>query len=236
MRLFSLLTIVLVHVALIQADPPTPPDQLDWTAAGSYTAFGTVTYYLTYPFYLQVSSYNITLVVDTGNKVIAFITDDYTGGAQWVTSTGYYFVFNGTLPNCVHKEEGTYDSWVKAYKQALFTHRATIPHLPFPVVNNYGGLVADPSSCGSSLAFLGSQTPDGKVANYNVHSYLWQGVCGAGEETKVFQKIEFQSFGPPPTPTQIALPTLCNSNLGDYCATYYPPCQPTLIPFPVNLV
>jgi len=209
---------------------------------GSYKARGTVDYYVTYPVNTGViaSSFNVTLYVDTVDSVIAFITDGFAGGAQWVTPSGYYFVDTTVAPGvCWFNPIGTYSYWLQAYQQALFTQQTFRSSSNdddddgLVLQNTYAGLVADPSTCNVSLSFTGSQNAQGKVTNYNVHSFLWEGPCNGGFEAKVFQNVKFNSFGPAPTPAQVALPSYCSTPALLYCDTFYPYCQPTSVPFPI---
>jgi len=152
-----------------------------------------------------------------------------------------YFVETG-VPFCTYRAEGTFNTFVNAYKQALEIPALNPASLGGQIAGSLGicppsasqrikpyrifsGLVPDSSSCNVSLSFIGATNCQGQLVNYNVHGFLWN---PAGFEMKVFQQLTFTSIVPGrPDPANIALPSTApfdctQPNLTPYCSVFYP--------------
>jgi len=188
----------------------------DWGAAGPYTATGTISFAVTWPFTTNASAPTpVTLAVD---PIHGYVTIDFSPRVQYVVSNGFYYV------------EGS-DCYTTTNRPTNFSHynllyqqlRQTTVHLDLinGIVKTYTGLVIDPANGGEYGSYLIQTNQKNQVISYGFQQTIVQDYIG---NSKVSGTMLFNQFKSGlPDKTWGILPTIChNATVQDYDAQFFP--------------
>jgi len=200
----------------------------NWSAAGPYTATGTASFALTWPFVSNATApIPVTLAVNP-DPVSGYVTISFPPRYQYVVPLGFYFVDASGCYNTPTKPTN-YTHYQLVYQQL----RQTEVHLDLlnGIVKTYSGLVIDPAFGGDYGSFLIQTNQKNQVIAYGFQQAMVRAGIGNTKTSGTLLFTQFQQGLP--NPKWSTLPATCdNATVKDYDAEFYPS-PPYFYPYPV---